>query len=115
MLSEALVEKGKVRVDQASDRQVFPEQVIEVGFRFKGEVVIQKIIVEGVELEGRGNLVERAQIQPLVAEGMDHAFASRVLDHAVDLGGNVLEGELVQLGNFKALLIRYRKPESPGQ
>ena len=60
MLSEALVEKGKVGVDQASDRQVFPEQVIEVGFRFKGEVVIQKIIVEGVEFEGRGNLVERA-------------------------------------------------------
>ena len=115
MLSEALVEEGKVGVDQASDGQVFPKQVIEVGFRFEGEVVIQKIIVEGVELEGRGNLVERAQIQPLVAEGMDHAFAFRVLDHAVDLGGNVFEGKFVRLGNFQALLIRHRKPESPGQ
>ena len=50
--------------------------------------MIQKVIVEGVELEGRGNLVERAQIQPLVAEGMDHALAPSVLDHAVDLSGN---------------------------
>ena len=90
-----LVEKGKIGVDQASDGQVFPKQVIEVGFRFEGEVVIQKIIVEGVELEGGSHLVPGRQVQPLFTQGIHHPLAFPVLKHPINLPGQSVTRELV--------------------
>ena len=53
MLSEPLVQKRVVRVDQMADRHVFADEISQIHLRFNGQVVIQQVVVLWVQLERR--------------------------------------------------------------
>ena len=87
------------------DGQVLFDQVIEISLGLNREVMIQKIIVLRVKLEGRRHLFEGPEVKPLVAEGMNQAPALLVLEHPVDLVRYGLGGEIVGLRDAQEFFI----------
>ena len=77
------------------ERQVFLNQMIKIGLGLEGKEMVQEAVVERIQLEGRGNLIEGAQVEPLVAEGMDHAFIFFILQHPIDLRFESVAIELI--------------------
>ena len=115
MPGQTLVKEGEVGIDQVCGRQVFLNQMMKVSPGFDRQVMIQEVIVFGVELEGRSHLVQRSQVQPLIAEGADHAMAAFITKHAVDLGAESSAGEITRISEVEKLGVRDRKPEDSGE
>ena len=115
MPGKPLIEKGEFRIDEISGGKIFLDQMLKVFPSFNWEVVIQKVIVERIELQGRRHLVEATQIQPLITEGADHAVAALIGQHPLNL---IIQGramERIRSRQLQKFFIGNRKPQNTSE